>query len=687
MKAKIFFTFLFTWLIIYCTAQTTDSLNSSAEQQLENITENNEDQETEDDSFLQEMIQFKKNPINLNTADEATLKEFRLLSAIQVANFISYRDVLGELLSVYELQAVPGWDIQTILKLRPFITVTTQFSLLETFSERFRGGEHTLILRVSQIAESSKGYLIDSSQATNYYLGSPQRLMMRYRYTFKNLLQYGIVGEKDGGEQFFKGKQSKGFDFYSAHLFIRNMGIVKSLAVGDYTVNLGQGLTQWQSLAFKKGPDIRSIKRQAAVLKPYSSSGEIYFHRGLGITVAKKNCEASGFASIRNIDANYVIDTIHGNEEFVSSLQTSGYHRTKSEVEDKSIQRQLAFGGNIAWNYKRFHVGLNAIQYSFKYPIIKDDQPYNRLALRGKSFGNYSMDYSITHNNLHFFGEAATNNNGHLAFVNGLLMSTSNNIDMSFLYRNIAPAYNALNGNAFTENTFPTNEKGLYSGISIKPSVQWQVDAYVDMYKFPALKFRVNSPSYGSDYLIQLQYKPSKQFEIYSRFKRESKGINFDPQEDVISPVVYQPRKNWRSHFVFKVSPSITLRNRVEMVWFDKKGYVPEEGFLIYGDILFKPPLSRLAGNVRLQYFETDGYNSRLYAYENDVLYSYSIPVFYEKGYRYYLNINYDITRKLTAWVKVSQTVYPDLQKIGSGLNEIQGNTKTDLKIQAMYKF
>ena len=37
------------------------------EQQLEAITENNEDVETEDDSFLQTMRQYFKNPINLNT--------------------------------------------------------------------------------------------------------------------------------------------------------------------------------------------------------------------------------------------------------------------------------------------------------------------------------------------------------------------------------------------------------------------------------------------------------------------------------------------------------------------------------------------------------------------------------------------------------------------------------------------
>jgi len=671
----------------FCSAQVTDSLNTTTEQQLENITENNEDLETEDDSYLQELVQFQNHPVNLNTATETQMKELRLLSPVHIQNFISYREVLGQLIHIYELQAIPGWDVQTILKIKPYVTVSTAFSLNATIEQRFRDGEHSLMVRGTQILERSKGFILDSTQAASYYLGSPQRLMIRYKYIYKNLLQYGIVGEKDPGEQFFKGKQRSGFDFYSAHLFIRNLGSIKAIALGDFTVNLGQGLTQWQSLAFKKGPDVLATKRQAAVLRPYSSSGEIYFHRGAGITVGKKNWEASLFGSLRNIDANFVADTSESEEEFISSLQISGYHRTKGEILDKNIQRQLAFGGNFSYKTRGLHVGVNGIQYNYKYPINKDDQAYNRLALSGKDFGNYSVDYSYTLKNLHFFGEAATTNKNELAFVNGLLISTANNIDMSFLYRNIAPGYQAINGNAFTENTFPTNEKGFFSGISIKATSHWQIDAYADMYKFPGIKFRVNSPTAGSDYLVQVQYRPNKQFDAYTRFKRESKGINYNPEETVISPVIFQPRQNWRTQVSYKINPTITLRNRIEVVWFDRKSLIAEQGFLIYGDIIYKPQLKKYSANMRLQYFETDGYNSRLYAYENDVLYSFSIPVFYDKGYRYYINFNYDITRKLTAWMKIGQTFYSDKVSVGSGLDEIEGNRKTELKLQVLYKF
>ncbi|MEJ7586251.1 MAG: hypothetical protein WKI04_01690 [Ferruginibacter sp.] len=75
------------------------------------------------------------------------------------------------------------------------------------------------------------------------------------------------------------------------------------------------------------------------------------------------------------------------------------------------------------------------------------------------------------------------------------------------------------------------------------------------------------------------------------------------------------------------------------------------------------------------------------YAYENDVLYSFSIPVFYEKGYRYYVNVNYDLTKKLSVWLRCAQTIYKVQTEIGSGLDEIAGNKKTEVKLQALYQF
>src|SRR6266487_3392544 len=285
----------------------------STEQQLENLTDAQQ-AETEDDSYLQELEHFKKHPLNLNAADANELKELILLTDLQIDNLISYRNLLGKLISIYELQSIPAWDIATIKKILPFVTVSNALSVAEDFGKRIRGGDQSLLVRFSEILEKSKGF--DETTPGTKYLGGRERLFFRYRYKFKNLLQYGIAGDKDAGEQFLKGSEKDGFDFYSFHLFARKIGKVQALTLGDFTVNMGQGLIQWQSLAFSKSADVMNVKRQSAILRPYNSSGEFYFHRGAGITLQFGKVEVTGFASIRKLSSNFVADTVN-NEDFI----------------------------------------------------------------------------------------------------------------------------------------------------------------------------------------------------------------------------------------------------------------------------------------------------------------------------------------------------------------------------------
>lgn len=653
----------------------------SSEQQLENQADT-EQGETEDDTWLQDLELFRKNPVNINMADADELRQLRVISDLQIANLISYRTVLGKLQSIYELQSVPSWDVATIKKVLPFITVAGAISARDDLLNRFAEGEHSLMLRMSQVLERSKGF--DPSTSGTKYLGSPQRFFFRYRYTYKNLLQYGVTADKDAGEQFFRGIQKHGFDFYSFHLFVRKAGIMQAIAVGDYTVNLGQGLIHWQSLAFKKSVDVMGVKRQSAVLRPYTSSGEFYFHRGAGITIRKGKVESTAFISFRKLSANYVADTVN-NEEYISSFLNSGYHRTESETADKNRISQWATGGNISYKGRNYHIGANGVYYQFSLPVQKRDEPYNLYAINGSSWYNASMDYSFTFRNFHFFGEAAIAKNNEKAMVNGLLISIDSKIDLSVVHRSIGAGYQAVNGNAFTENTYPTNERGIYTGISIRPFSGWKIDAYCDFFKFPWLKYLVDAPSEGYDYMAQLTYSPNKQTELYTRFRSESKEANQPANSSVTNYLVSLPRKNWRTQVSFKLNNGITLRNRAEILWYDKKGANAENGFLIFQDVIYKPLMNSFSAGIRLQYFDTDGYNSRIYAYENDVPYSYSIPSFFGRGFRYYLNAGYDISEKTSIWVRLARTVYKSEVTVGSGLDEIPYNHKTDFRIQIRY--
>jgi hypothetical protein len=210
----------------------------------------------------------------------------------------------------------------------------------------------------------------------------------------------------------------------------------------------------------------------------------------------------------------------------------------------------------------------------------------------------------------------------------------------------------------------------------------------MDFYRFPYLRFRIDAPSNGQDYLVQLTHRPNKQLEIYTRFRQESKALNYTGDGEFITALV-EPvtRKNWRTQIQFKVNPSITLRQRFDAMWYDVGGPMESRGFLTFFDVFYKPMLKPFSANMRLQYFETDDFNSRIYAYENDVLYGFSIPPFSDKGYRYYVNLNYDLSKQLSCWFRWAQFIYSNKTTVGSGLDEIAGNHRSELKLQLLLRF
>jgi hypothetical protein len=545
------------------------------------------------------------------------------------------------------------------------------------------------MFRIGKTFEKSDGYIPNNDSVGPEYLGSPQRMFFRYKYQYKNLLQFGLVGDKDAGEQFGKGAQKYGFDFYSFHLFARDLGFVRRIAVGDFTVNLGQGLTTYQSLAFRKSVDVVNIKRQTEVLRPYNSPGEYNFHRGAAITVGSDNFQVSAFLSKKKVSANEVTstDTLDTQDDYVSSIITSGYNRTASEIADRNAIDQFAVGGRVQYRDNKLQLAVNGVHYKFSKPLIKSPAPYNQYAFGSDQVSNFSVDYGFTFRNVHLFGEIASDDKFSIAIVSGLIASLASKVDFSLFYRSIAKDYHSLYTTAFTENTTPINERGLYSGLSLRPWGFLKIDMYADMYSFPWLRYRVDRPSKGSDYVVQLSWKPNKQVDVYTRLKSESKSINYTSAGLPYHETEDVARQNWRTQVSYKVSSAITVRARTELVWYDPRGKTTEHGFLMYADFFYKPIMSPITFNTRLQYFETDGYNSRIYAYESDVLYSYSIPPFSGKGYRGYFNVNFDIGRHLTTWFRLARTVYPDQETIGSGNDEIEANHKTDFKVQLMYSF
>lgn len=661
-----------------CDLHAQESTSPTMEQQLEDYTENMEDAETSDDTWLQQVEYLKNNPIDLNTAEEDDLKNLQLLTALQIENFLQYRYLLGKLISIYELQAVPGWDLPVIQKILPYITIKNSVPPAAWLKHAIKTGDYSFVARYGSSLEKAKGYYRDDS-AANFYTGDHSRILLRLKYQYKNQLQYGITAAKDAGEPLFSKTSRSGFDFYSFHIFSRRSGIIKTVALGDYTVNMGQGLIYWQGMAFGKGAGITNIKRQSAVLRPYNSAGAFYFNRGAAVTLHKNQWETTLFASLRKLDANVSTDSMQ--YETVSSIPISGYHRTQSEQEHKASLQLFSYGATISYRTVKWRIDLNAVQYHFDKYIRKEAKPYNLYAMRGNYWANYSISYHYTLKNIHVFGETAIDKNRNTGFINGLLAGLHSKVDFTLLHRFIAKAYQALYGNAFTVNTNPGNEHGIYIGLSLKLHPLLKLDGYTDLFSFPWLKYRVDAPSSGREYFVQLTYQPSKQTEIYSRYRHQQKPVNNSDNINAQNIIVDFSNRSWRTQLNHQANANFSVRQRFELLWYHQDHTPPEKGFLLFFDAFYKPKLKPFGINVRLQYFESNSYNSRLYAYENDVLFYFSVPVFYDKGTRYYININYKLNKQFSLWFKWAQTVYSNKTSIGSGLDEIQGNQKSEIRL------
>ena len=236
----------------------------------------------------------------------------------------------------------------------------------------------------------------------------------------------------------------------------------------------------------------------------------------------------------------------------------------------------------MKYRRKNLQLAVNGIAYRFSLPVQKRDEPYNLYAIRGASWYNTSVDYSYTYRNIHFFGEAAMDKNLKPAMIQGLLISADPRVDISLVYRSIHPSYQSVNGNAFTENSMPVNENGFFTGITIRPGNGWRLDLYADIYKFPWLKYQVDAPSYGKEYLFQVIYTPNKQVELSSRFRNEEKQSNVSDANVVMNSPDFISRRNWRVQLNYIINSSLTFRNRVELVWLSNAGNNNEQGFSFF---------------------------------------------------------------------------------------------------------
>ncbi|HRW90392.1 MAG TPA: helix-hairpin-helix domain-containing protein [Flavobacteriales bacterium] len=671
-------------------------------------------------NLFEVLVDRYRDPLDLNRASAEELAELNLLNDVQIGALLAHVDRTGRMLSLYELQTINGFDPATIALIRPFVTVREDAGRSSaSLKEILKNGDHELWVRSIYGLEKRRGFawengglgrdyydpdgdplpdygdpaVLDSLRRNNrLYLGPSYKLYTRYRFRYRQNISFGITAEKDEGEEFFTGTQPDGFDFYSAHLFLRNMGRVKAVAVGDFQAQFGQGLTYWSGLAFaSKSSFTMNIKRNATGLSPYTSVNENLFLRGGGATIdLGGNLELTAFYSDRALDANVSgVDTLESgvqNETF-TSFQEDGFHRTYRELEKKDAIHEQSFGGHLRYKRRSWSVGATAVRSTFDTELNRNLQPYNQFEFNGQDVTNVGVDWNVLRRNATWFGEVARTANGGMAWLTGVLVALDRSVSLSLLYRDYQRDFQDIYSVGFSEGGRATNERGLYTGIEVRPSREWSFNAYFDQWRFPWLRYQTDAPSSGYETLGQVTWRPQRGFELYVRARFQKRQRNTRDDVPGVDPLVDVDQSNYRFNATYKVSESVSLRTRVEAVDYRRTNEPVEHGFIIYQDLVHRPLRSKVEITLRAALFETDSYDARVYAYESDLIGVFSIPPYYGRGMRWYAMLRFKPLRRVDVWLRYGAWLYNDQDRISSGLQEIAGDRRSDLKMQVRVRF
>ncbi len=664
-------------------AQSRDSAKIQIEKQLEEALEERETEEGElaGEQLAQFLEDLAANPVNLNSASVNDLLQIPGFNLKIARSLINYRKE-NPFVNKEDILQVSGIGRATFTRMRPYITVggaSSRFRDLYTNPNYWLdGNSFEYISRYQQELNDQRGYRIADSSGG--YLGSQGKYYQRFRMSSRHL-SVNLTQEKDAGETL---NGPTGFDYTSGHIALYENGKLKDLVIGDYAINVGQGLVLWTGSAFGKGREvIGTAGKNERGLRAYGSAQETDFFRGVAATYGEK-VETTFFFSNRPRTASIIQgDTTR----FPSS---SGFHRTLNEKERKNNIDQKTYGGRIRIDTPLGLFGATGYHTEFSSYIDKGSGLSNLYDFEGRKNSVLGIDYRGLIGNVLAFGEIAQSKNKGIGGVAGIEAPIGTATDFTMAYRNYSRNFQSFLGDGFGESSSdPQNEEGFYIGVRHGLNDKVAISGYVDQYRFDAPRLGINQPSQGFDVLGLVEVDFNSNLNGYVLIRSETKDDTFieindrGVQEEFIGE---QRRSSIRTQIEYQLSRSVRLRSRLELVESMGANEENERGMLLYQDIRFLAT-NRLQIDARITIFDTDSFDSRVFQFENDLLYVLSNTALSGQGQRSYIVLNYEPTDFLEIWLKYSLSVFENENFVSSGLNEIEGNKNSDVGIQARVKF
>lgn len=656
---KYIVTALFLSVFLYANAQ-----QHEWEQYLYQLVEMEDIESSVMENSFDMLCDLEKNPININTATREELEQLPFLTAKDVEDISEYLYRYGAMKSMGELAMVRSLDYYK-RRLLSFFAYAGDVGKkgFPSVGNIVKYGRHDFLGTLKVPFYKRKGDI-------NGYMGYQLKHSVKYDFTYGDYVRFGLLGSQDAGEPFFAGRNKAGYDFYSFYLVLKKLGRIKTLAVGRYRARFGMGLVINNNYSFGKLSTLTSLGRGGSNIRAHASRSDANYLQGAAATVnVAKGLDVSAFVSYRKFDA-----TLNKGDGTIATILSSGYHRTETEMAKKNNSSHVLAGGNVDYRFGGFYVGLTGVFVSLDKRLKpKTESVYRRIYAHGKDFYNVGVNYGYTGHRLSFSGETATGGCKAVATVNSLSFSLADNVDLLALQRFYSLNYYSLFSGSFSSGGAVQNESGVYLGVNWRPMLGFSVSAYTDFAYFAWPKYQASGSSRAVENLVQLNYAGDRwAFSARYRLKMRERD-----NEDK-SGLVYKNEHRGR----FSVACDGGMFSGKTQVDFAYTAFSGRSfGWMVTQNAGLR--LGRLLNaTATLGYFDTDDYDSRVYAYERGMLYSFYSPAYYGNGMRFALLASSEFSDKMTITAKVGATKYFDRDKIGSGYQQINGSVAADFELQ-----
>jgi hypothetical protein len=606
--------------------------------------------------YVEKLYDLAEKPVRLNSADESELSRLFFLTDFQIKALADYIHSSGVIYSVYEVANITGFNRELAETMIPFITIVKAGS---------SSGDSARI-KNSLLAS----FIIRFPRSDTSFSGSPYKLLTRYKLS-AGKVAVNITSEKDSGEKLLAGKPPLP-DFISGSLSWSGEGIIRKVIIGDFGTRFGMGTNLNTSLRTGLSLTSPGYMSGGEELRPYTSTDENNFFRGAALQMQLRKTGISGFISSNKIDATI----ISGNDStgyFIKSFYRTGLHNTPVSLAKKDIITESGYGINLTYDLKKSTVGLIWSNTRFSLPvIIPATENEDVYGFQGRSNSIMSACYKTVLSRLVIYGELSSNPGKSIAFIQGLSFRPADRLSINLLWRSFDPGFVSFHGSSPFSSSSGNNLRGIFGNFTFEAAKHLFISAGCDLRYYPWMRYRCSAPSPGTSREAKIRYLPGERLTAEIRWNYRSTVLN-DPESSGIYKQEKIISKAFRGSLSYLVLDNLSLSLRLDYKTVNKDR---SEGWLLLQDIKYKFRSIPVSVWFRYCIFRTDDWNSRLYAFENDLLYSMSIPALYGSGSRSYIMVSCKAGKFMDLRIKYGIT-----EIIASGKPEQNQELKAQLRL------